>query len=70
MGTVYNDLDKQLFAAFAAVNNGYRRAMNDAEMLRAMAEMWVQNGGEAGGFDDYWVEKLRAEIATVERECA
>jgi len=69
MGTVYNDLDKQLLAAFTAANNSYRRALTDAELIRTMAEMWVQAGGEAGGFDDYYVAKLRAEIEQVERDC-
>ena len=32
MGTVYNDLDKQILAAFAAENESYRNAMDDDGM--------------------------------------
>ena len=67
MGLVANDLDKMILDAWTRANAGYRRALNDAELIRTMAEVWVQNGGDAGGFDDFWVEKLRAEIAAMEK---
>lgn len=67
MGLVHNDLDKRIYAAFAATNEAYRR-MTDPDVIRTMAEIWVASGGESGGLDDEYVGKLRAEIARVEAE--
>lgn len=64
---VQNDLDRRIYAAFEATNEAYRR-MSDSDVIRAMAETWVASGGEAGGLDDEYVGKLRAEIARVEAE--
>lgn len=69
MNLFYSDFDRRFLNALAP-RPSTRHQMTDAQVLREMAEVWVQSGGDAGGFDDYWVEKLRAEIATVERECA
>ena len=68
MGQVQNDLDKRILAAFAATNASYRRALNDADVIEEMAAIWVASGGDAGGLDDEYVRKLRAEIKRMERE--
>ena len=68
MGQVQNDLDKRILAEFARQNASYRRAMNDADVIEEMAAIWVASGGDAGGFDDEYVGKLRAEIKRMERE--
>lgn len=69
MGTVYNDMDKQLLNLIAATNESYRALYRktDAQVLREMAEVWVDSGGDAGGLTDEYVRRLRAEIARVEK---
>lgn len=70
MGTVYSNLDKQLLNLITATNESYRALYRktDAQVLREMAEIWVQSGGDAGGLTDDYVRKLRTEIARVEKE--
>jgi hypothetical protein len=64
MGTVYNDLDKQLLAAFSATNTAYRANLNtpDEKVIREMAEIWVDSGGDSMGLMDGYLNKLLAEI--------
>ena len=67
MGLVHNDLDKRIYAAFEATNEAYRR-MSDSDVIRAIADIWVASGGEADGFDEEYIGKIRDEIARVEAE--
>ena len=63
MDLFYNDFDKRFLSAMKAQNAmPSTAAMTDADVLREMAEVWVASGGDAGGFTDEYVGKLRAEI--------
>ncbi len=44
--------------------------VSDDDAMTAMARVWVASGGETGGLDDYYVEKLRDAIARVEKGAA
>ena len=44
----------------------HRSAITDADVIREIAEIWVDSGGDAGGLDDEYVGKLRAEIKRLE----
>ena len=63
MNLFYSDFDKRFLSAMKTQNAMPRTAaMTDADVLREMAEVWVASGGDAGGFTDEYVGKLRAEI--------
>lgn len=67
MNLFYSDFDNRLLNALAP-KPGTRYQMTDAQVLREMAGVWVDSGGDAGGLTDEYVMKLRAEIALVEAE--
>lgn len=69
MDILYSDFDKRFLSALA--NNSTSPASHyksDAQVMREMAEVWVESGGDAGGFSDDYVRQLRAMIAKVEKE--
>lgn len=66
MGLVQNDLDKRILAEFARQNAAYRLAMTDDQVIREMAVLWVESGGDAGGLDDDYVGMLKNEIKRLE----
>jgi hypothetical protein len=66
MNLFYSDFDKRFLNALAP-RPSTRHQMTDAQVLREMAEVWVQSGGDAGGLTDEYVRRLRAEIARVEK---
>ena len=39
-----------------------RSAITDADVIREIAEIWVDSGGDSGGFDRMYIDKIRAEI--------
>ena len=67
MNLFYSDFDKRFLDALTPRPSTHRK-MTDAQVLREMAEVWVDSGGDAGGLTDEYVTKLRAEIARVEAE--
>ena len=44
----------------------HRSAITDADVIREIAEIWVDSGGDSGGLDDEYVGKLRAEVKRLE----
>ena len=42
------------------------RLMSDEQVITAMAQAWVDSGGDSGGLDDEYVGKLRAEVKRLE----
>ena len=40
----------------------HRSAITDADVVREIAEIWVDSGGDAGGFDRHYIDRIRAEI--------
>ena len=40
----------------------HRSAITDADVIREIAEIWVDSGGDSGGFDRMYIDKIRAEI--------
>ena len=66
MGLVQNDLDKRILAEFARQNAAYRNAMRDADVIREMAEIWFDSGGESDGLDEEYIGKIKAEIKRLE----
>ena len=44
----------------------HRPAITDADVIREIAEIWVDSGGDSGGLDDEYVGKLRAEVKRLE----
>lgn len=73
MNLFYSDFDKRFLAALTGQQSATPRTaqdMTDAQVLSAMAKIWVVSGGEAAGLTDEYVGKLRAEIARIERESA
>ena len=67
MNLFYNDFDKRFLDALTPRPSTHRK-MTDAQVLREMAEAWVDSGGDAGGLTDEYIGKLRAMIAEVEKE--
>ena len=67
MNLFYQDFDKRFRAAVRQHNASPRKDMSDADVIREMAEVWVDSGGESGAFDDHYIAKLRAEIARINR---
>ena len=63
MDILFKDFEKRFFTP---PMQG-KRKMSCNDVIREMAETWVDSGGEFGGFDEYYMEKLRAEIRRVER---
>ena len=41
-------------------------AITDADVIREIAEIWVDSGGDSGGLDDEYVGKIRAEVKRLE----
>lgn len=70
MNLFYSDFDRRFLAESDRQRTIPRKAMTDADVLREMAEVWVDSGGDAGGLTDEYVGKLRAEIARIERGAA
>ena len=67
MDLFYSDFDKRFLSALNQSQRPRTQRMTDAQVLREMAEVWVDSGGDAGGFTDEYVTKLRAEIGRVEK---
>ena len=67
MNLFYSDFDKRFLSALNHAQRPRAQRMTDAQVLREMAEVWVDSGGEAGGLTDEYVGKLRATIAEVEK---
>lgn len=68
MNLFYSDFDKRFLSALT--NNSTSPASHyksDAQVLREMAEVWVDSGGDAVGLTDEYVRRLRAEIARAEK---
>jgi hypothetical protein len=63
MDILFKDFEKRFFTPPV---QGKRR-MTDKDVLREMAETWVDSGGESSGLTDEYVMMLRAEIRRVER---
>ena len=63
MDILFKDFEKRFFTP--PVQS--RRRMTDKDVLREMAETWVDSGGESSGLTDEYVMMLRAEIRRVER---
>ena len=40
----------------------HRSAITDADVIREIAEIWVDSGGDSGGFDRHYIDRIRAEI--------
>ena len=68
MELFYSDFDKRFLSALTNNNtspaNHYK---SDEQVIREMAEVWVDSGGDAGGLTDEYVAQLRREIALVEK---
>ena len=64
MDILSKDFEKRFFTP-PPQNIKYK--MTDKDVLREMAETWVDSGGDFGGLTDEYVMKLRAEIQRVER---
>jgi hypothetical protein len=62
MDLFYTDFDRRFLRDSERQGTIPRRAMDDAQIIREMAEIWVDSGGDAGGLDDAIVAGLRAEI--------
>ena len=62
MDILFKDFEKRFFTP---PMQGKRR-MTDKDVLREMAETWVDSGGDFGGLTDEYVMMLRAEIRRVE----
>lgn len=70
MNLFYDDFNKRFLEALTCQQSATPRTaqdMTDAQVLNAMAKIWVVSGGDAGGLTDEYVGKLRAEIARIER---
>ena len=67
MNLFYSDFDKRFLSALNQPQRPRAQRMTDAQVLREMAEVWVDSGGDAGGLTDEYVAKLRAEIGRVEK---
>ena len=37
-------------------------AITDADVIREIAEIWVNSGGDSGGFDRHYIDRIRTEI--------
>lgn len=72
MNLFYEDFDRRFLSALTnapdSMAPSIAQRMTDAQVLRAMAKVWVAADGEAEGLTDEYVMKLRAEIARVEAE--
>jgi len=67
----YEDFERRFLSALTNAPDSLApqiaQRMTDAQVLHAMAKVWVQAGGEAEGLDDEYVGKLRAEIGRIEK---
>lgn len=69
MNLFYDDFGKRFLAALTGQQSATPRTaqdMTDAQVLSAMAKIWVVSGGEAAALTDEYVGKLRAEIKRLE----
>ena len=68
MNLFYSDFDKRFLAAItnASATPRTHQHVSDAQVLREMAEIWVDSGGDSGGLDDEYIGKLRAEVKRLE----
>ena len=55
---------KRIENEFARLNAHH---MTDADVVCAMAQIWVASGGEAGAFDDDYVQQVRDAIEKLEK---
>ena len=59
---------KRIENEFARLNANYRRTfVPDTDVVTAMAQVWVATGGEAGAFDDDYVQQVRDAIERLEK---
>ena len=65
MNLFYTDFDRRFLQKSERQNTIPRKAMSDADVIREMAEVWVDSGGDAGGLDEHYVVKLRAEVERI-----
>jgi len=65
MDILFKDFEKRFFTPMPQTQ--VKRRMTDNDVLREMAETWVDSGGESSGLTDEYVMRLRAEIRRVER---
>lgn len=64
----YTDFDRRFLDALQRQSPPTQPAkMTDAEVITAMAEIWVDSGGEGEGLDEYYIVKLRAEIDRIRK---
>ena len=64
MNLFYNDFDKRFLSALRHDASAPRK-MSDAEVVREIATLWVESGGDAGGLDDEYVGRIKAEIKRI-----
>ena len=57
-----NIVSKRLEAELTRRPSLHRSAITDADVIREIAEIWVDSGGDSGGFDRMCIDKIRAEI--------
>ena len=64
MNLFYSDFDKRFLSALtnASATPHTGQSVSDAQVLREMAEIWVDSGGDSGGFDRHYIDRIRAEI--------
>jgi hypothetical protein len=65
MNLFYDDFDRRFLSAMAppaAINT----KSTDAEVIRELAQLWIDSGGESSGLTDEYVGMLRAEIKRLE----
>jgi hypothetical protein len=67
MNLFYSDFDKRFLSALTTPSTTQIDGKpSSAQVIREMAEIWVDSGGEASGFDEQYITQLRAEIARLE----
>ena len=57
-----NIICKRLEAEPTRRQSLHRSAITDADVIREIAEIWVDSGGDSGGFDRHYIDRIRAEI--------
>ena len=61
---VIMDIHQRIESEFARLN---RTNMTDKDVIREIAEIWTDSGGEADGLDEYYIEKIKAEVNRIRR---
>ena len=56
---VIMDIHQRIESEFARLN---RTNMTDKDVIREIAEIWADSGGEADGLDEYYIEKIKVEV--------